>query len=170
MSAQTENAQPENARFKNAQSESGSQSGEDSGQLNKVRAGKAPHGRWLFLAIALIVAAILLVSGIWSRVRANKSLRAETAQVPNSSVSRVASTNDPRPGNYPSGKRPTIHHLTDLFANEWLFEALVFRHREPRKAGPIACRNRDAGSRPGTPASSKHSSNSAGKSRPGPDH
>jgi RND family efflux transporter MFP subunit len=128
MSAQTENAQPENARFKNAQSESGSQSGEDSGQLNKVRAGKAPHGRWLFLAIALIVAAILLVSGIWSRVRANKSLRAETAQVALTAVSVVLPQRTTPaqeiilPGNVQPFITSPIYSRTNGYLKHWYFD------------------------------------------------
>ncbi len=56
---------------------------------NDVR-GQRPHRRWLILAIALIAVAALLVSGIWSRVRARTALKAETAQVALTAVSVVS--------------------------------------------------------------------------------
>jgi RND family efflux transporter MFP subunit len=57
--------------------------------LNDVRKGRRPHKQWLSLAIALVVAAALLVSGILSRVRARTTLKAETAQVALTAVSVV---------------------------------------------------------------------------------
>jgi RND family efflux transporter MFP subunit len=49
-----------------------------------------PLRRWLGAAIALIVVAVLLVSGILSRVRARTALKAETAQVALTAVSVVS--------------------------------------------------------------------------------
>jgi len=46
--------------------------------------------RWLVLAIALTIPAALLASGIWSRVRAGKTLRTETSQVAVTAVSVVS--------------------------------------------------------------------------------
>jgi RND family efflux transporter MFP subunit len=73
---------------------------EDNGQFDKqapplrdVKVGKRPHKPWLglaSLAMALIVAAALLVSGIRSRVRARTTLRAETNQVVLPAVSVVS--------------------------------------------------------------------------------
>src|SRR5260370_31343505 len=40
-----------------------------------------PHRRWLGLAIALIAFGVVLVWGIWARVRARTGVKAETAQV-----------------------------------------------------------------------------------------
>src|SRR5216684_3031757 len=48
---------------------------------NDAERQQRPHRRWLSLAIALIAVAALLVSGIWSRVRARTILKAETPQV-----------------------------------------------------------------------------------------
>src|SRR5438477_13105558 len=48
--------------------------------LNNVAVGNSPRRRWLALAIALLAVAALLISGIWSRVRARTTLNAETAQ------------------------------------------------------------------------------------------
>jgi RND family efflux transporter MFP subunit len=58
--------------------------------LNDVEKGQRPHKQWLSLAIALIVVAALLVSGILSRVRARTTLKAETAQVALTAVSVVS--------------------------------------------------------------------------------
>jgi len=57
---------------------------------NDVQKRQRPHRGWLGLAIALIVVAALLVSGIWSRVRARTTLKAETAQVALTAVSVVS--------------------------------------------------------------------------------
>jgi RND family efflux transporter MFP subunit len=66
------------------------QTGGQSSSLNDVAAGKRPHRQWLVLAIALIVAAALLIWGIWSRVSARKTLSVETAQVARTAVSVVS--------------------------------------------------------------------------------
>src|SRR5467141_3096108 len=50
-----------------------------------------PNRRWLVLTIALVVVGALLLSGIWSRVRARTKLKAETAQVALAAVSVVSS-------------------------------------------------------------------------------
>src|SRR2546425_12932974 len=57
---------------------------------NDAERQQRPHRRWLSLAIALIAVAALLVSGIWSRVRARTILKAETAQVALTPVSVVS--------------------------------------------------------------------------------
>src|SRR5258707_15163374 len=48
---------------------------------NEAGTRKGPRKSWLILVVALVVVAALLVSGIWSRVRARTTLKAETAQV-----------------------------------------------------------------------------------------
>jgi RND family efflux transporter MFP subunit len=57
---------------------------------NDVERSHSPRRRWLSLAVALIVVAALLVSGILSRVRARTTLKAETAQVALTAVSVVS--------------------------------------------------------------------------------
>jgi RND family efflux transporter MFP subunit len=57
---------------------------------NDVGRSQSSHRRWLSLAVALIVVAALLVSGILSRVRARTTLKAETAQVALTAVSVVS--------------------------------------------------------------------------------
>src|SRR6202140_526285 len=71
---------------------------EDTGRIDRhpppmiveVRERERSHKRWLVLAIAVIAVAALLVWGIWSRVSANTTLRAETAQAALPAVSVVS--------------------------------------------------------------------------------
>ena len=56
---------------------------------NDVGTRKAARKSWLVFAIAAIAVAALLISGIWSRVRARTTLKAETAQVALTAVSVV---------------------------------------------------------------------------------
>src|SRR5580704_12993626 len=62
----------------------------ESGPSSDPRVKSATHIRWLVLATALIVTAALLASGIWSRVKANRKLGAETSQVAVTAVSVVS--------------------------------------------------------------------------------
>jgi RND family efflux transporter MFP subunit len=57
---------------------------------NEAGTRKLPRKSWLVLVVALVVVAALLVSGIWSRVRARTKLKAETAQVALTAVSVVS--------------------------------------------------------------------------------
>jgi RND family efflux transporter MFP subunit len=63
---------------------------EVSGLSSDARTRTRVHRRWTLLAIALIVTAVLLASGIRSRVRAGNTLRTETSQVAVSAVSVVS--------------------------------------------------------------------------------
>jgi RND family efflux transporter MFP subunit len=57
---------------------------------NDAGTRKSARKSWLVLTITVIVVAALLVSGIWSRVRARTTLKAETAQVALTAVSVVS--------------------------------------------------------------------------------
>ncbi len=57
---------------------------------NHVGAATRSRKSWLLLAIVVIVVGGLLASGIWSRVRARTTLRAETARVALTAVSVVS--------------------------------------------------------------------------------
>jgi RND family efflux transporter MFP subunit len=82
----------------------------------------------LFFAIALIVVASLLVSGIWSRVKANKSLRAETAQVALTAVSVVSPKQTTPaqeiilPGNVQPYITSPIYSRTNGYLKKWYFD------------------------------------------------
>ena len=63
------------------QTEDKRQMGEHALPLNIAKqTGKRPRKHWLALLIALIVLSALLISGIWSRVKARAALNTETAQ------------------------------------------------------------------------------------------
>jgi RND family efflux transporter MFP subunit len=57
---------------------------------NDAGTKKGARKSWLVLVVALVVIAALLVSGIWSRVKARTALKAETAQVALTAVSVVS--------------------------------------------------------------------------------
>ena len=69
---------------------------EDTGRIDRhpppivVEVWERSRKPWLVLAIALIAVAALLVWGIWSRVSASSTLRAETAQAALPAVSVVS--------------------------------------------------------------------------------
>jgi len=96
--------------------------------LNDGGARKRTRKLWLGLALALILVAILLVSGIWSRVRARKNLNAETAQVALTAVSVV----QPKPATpaqeiiLPGNVQPfitsPIYSRTNGYLKKWYFD------------------------------------------------
>ncbi len=96
--------------------------------LNDVEAGKHPRKRWLGLAIALLVVAALLVSGIWSRVRARATLDAETARVAVPAVSVVAPKQTALaeeiilPGNVQPFITSPIYSRTNGYLKKWYFD------------------------------------------------
>jgi RND family efflux transporter MFP subunit len=96
--------------------------------LIDVEAGKRPRKRWLGLAIALIVIAALLGSGIWSRVRARTTLNAETARmaVPAVSVVSPKQTTPAEeiilPGNVQPFITSPIYSRTNGYLRKWYFD------------------------------------------------
>ena len=111
-----------------SQAQFGTQSGGNSVPAANAGTGKARHRRWLFLAIALIVVVGLLVTGIWSRVKANKSLRAETAQVALTAVSVVSPKQTTPaqeiilPGNVQPYITSPIYSRTNGYLKKWYFD------------------------------------------------
>ena len=102
-----------------------------SGQtLPAIDVGRPPrqHRRWLGVAIALIVVATLLVSGIWSRVRARTTLKAETAQVALAAVSVVSPKQAAPaeeiilPGNVQPLITSPIYARTNGYLKKWYFD------------------------------------------------
>ena len=96
--------------------------------LNDVQVEKRPHKRWLALAIAVIVTAALLVSGIWSRVRARATLNAETTQAALLSVSVVSPKQTAPteeiilPGNVQPFITSPIYSRTNGYLKKWYFD------------------------------------------------
>ncbi len=95
---------------------------------NDVGGSQSPLRRWLGLAIALIVVAALLVSGILSRVRARTTLKAETAQVALTAVSVVSPKQAAPaqeiilPGNVQPFITSPIYARTNGYLKKWYFD------------------------------------------------
>jgi RND family efflux transporter MFP subunit len=93
-------------------------------------AGRKQHAlrRWLVLIIAVAVVAALLVSGIVSRVRAQKTLKAETAQVALTSVSVVSPKQTAPaeeiilPGNVQPFITSPVYARTNGYLKKWYFD------------------------------------------------
>lgn len=100
------------------------------GQTAPVRADAAerPHKRGLVFGIALIAVAALLISGIWSRVRARAALDRETAQAAVTAVSVVAPKQTAPadqiilPGNVQPYISSPIYARTNGYLKKWYFD------------------------------------------------
>src|SRR5437879_439667 len=96
--------------------------------LNNVAVGNSPRRRWLALAIALIAVAALLVSGIWSRVRARTTLNTETTQTALPAVSVVSPKQTTPaeeiilPGNVQPFISSPIYARTNGYLRKWYFD------------------------------------------------
>jgi RND family efflux transporter MFP subunit len=96
--------------------------------LNDAGRGQRPRKQWLSLAIALIVVAGLLVSGIMSRVRARSALKAETAQVALTAVSVVSPKQTAPaeeiilPGNVQPFITSPVYARTNGYLKKWYFD------------------------------------------------
>jgi len=110
-----------------AQTQNTTPSGSPTTPVN-VQTNQRSHKHWLGLAIVLIVVAALLVSGIWSRVRARNALNTETAQaaVPTVSVvspTRTAPTDEViLPGNVQPFITSPIYSRTNGYLRKWYFD------------------------------------------------
>jgi RND family efflux transporter MFP subunit len=93
-----------------------------------VGAGKRPRKQWLILAISVIAVAALLVSGIWSRVSARTTLRAETAQAALPAVAVVSPKQTAPadqiilPGNVQPFINSPIYSRTNGYLKKWYFD------------------------------------------------
>jgi RND family efflux transporter MFP subunit len=96
--------------------------------LQDVGVKKHPRRRWLGLAVGLILAAILLVSGIWSRVRARNTLNAVTARVAVPAVAVVMPKQTAPaeeiilPGNVQPFITSPIYSRTNGYLKKWYFD------------------------------------------------
>src|SRR5271167_368792 len=84
--------------------------------------------RWVVLAVALLVVAALLSSGIWSRVKARTTLKAETDQVALTAVSVVSPKQTAPaeeiilPGNVQPFITSPIYSRTNGYLRKWYFD------------------------------------------------
>ena len=111
------------------QTEDRRQTGEQSLPLNIAeQTAKRPRKHWLALLIALIVLSALLISGIWSRVRARAVLNTETAQAALPAVSvvspkRTTPTDEViLPGNVQPYISSPIYARTNGYLRKWYFD------------------------------------------------
>jgi len=109
------------------QSDNATRSGGQTVPLN-METGKRSTKHWLGLAIALIAVAALLISGIWSRVRARTNLDTETARAALTAVS-VASPKQTAPADeiiLPGNVQPyissPIYARTNGYLKKWYFD------------------------------------------------
>jgi RND family efflux transporter MFP subunit len=110
------------------QTEDTRQTGGPSLVSNDGEEGKRPRKRWLGLVVALLVMAVLLGSGIWSRVRARASLNAETARVAIPAVAVVSPKQTTPaeeiilPGNVQPYITSPIYSRTNGYLQKWYFD------------------------------------------------
>jgi RND family efflux transporter MFP subunit len=96
--------------------------------LNDLGAGKRSRKAWIVVAVAVIAVAALLGSGIWSRVKAGATLRAETVQAALPPVSVVppkqtAPTDEIiLPGNVQPFITSPIYSRTNGYLKKWYFD------------------------------------------------
>jgi len=101
---------------------------EQSPTLNDVGTAKRSPKRWIGWAIALFVIAGLLISGIWSRVRARTTLDAQTARMALPAVSVVSpKQTSPAeeiilPGNVQPFITSPIYSRTNGYLQKWYFD------------------------------------------------
>jgi RND family efflux transporter MFP subunit len=95
---------------------------------NDGGAGKRPRKQWLVLAVAVIVVAALLISGIWFRVRARAALDTETARAAVTAVSVVSPKQTAPadeiilPGNVQPYISSPIYARTNGYLKKWYFD------------------------------------------------
>ena len=110
------------------QTEEKKQIGEQSLPSNDVGRKQHPYRRWLVLAIALLIVAALLVSGIVSRVKARNNLKTETAQVALTAVSIVSPKQTAPaeeiilPGNVQPFITSPVYARTNGYLKKWYFD------------------------------------------------
>jgi RND family efflux transporter MFP subunit len=100
------------------------------GQTTPANVGVAKRSpkHWLGLAIALVVVAGLLISGIWSRVKARTALNTETAQAALQAVSVVSPKQTAPadeiilPGNVQPFITSPIYARTNGYLKRWYFD------------------------------------------------
>jgi RND family efflux transporter MFP subunit len=95
---------------------------------NDAGGGKHSRKSWIILAIALIVVVGVLLSGIWSRVKARNTLNAETAQSALTAVSVVSPKQTAPaseiilPGNVEPFITSPIYARTNGYLKKWYFD------------------------------------------------
>jgi RND family efflux transporter MFP subunit len=104
------------------------QMGEERQPLTLIGAEKHSRKGWLVLALAVVAVVGLLVTGIWSRVKAGSALRAETVQAAMPAVSVVSPKQTAPadeiilPGNVQPFITSPIYARTNGYLKKWYFD------------------------------------------------
>src|SRR5713226_3348316 len=104
------------------------QIGEPTISLNEVKTGERSRKSWLLLAITVTAVAALLISGIWTRVKARTALNTETAQAALTAVSVVSPKQTAPadeiilPGNVQPFINSPIYSRTNGYLKKWYFD------------------------------------------------
>jgi RND family efflux transporter MFP subunit len=104
------------------------QIGQPARPLNQAGAGTRSRKAWIALALAVCTVAAFLISGIWSRVKAGATLRAETAQAALPAVSVVVPKQTAPadevilPGNVQPYITSPIYARTNGYVKKWFFD------------------------------------------------
>ena len=104
------------------------QIGQPTPPLDDVTAGKRSRKTWVVLAVAIAAVAALLGSGIWSRVKAGATLRAETTRAALPAVSVVSPKQSAPadeiilPGNVQPFITSPIYARTNGYLTKWYFD------------------------------------------------
>src|SRR6202795_2906243 len=110
------------------QTEEKKQTGGQALTSNDAGRSQHPYRRWLVLIIAVLVVVALLSSGIWSRVKARTTLKAETAQVALTAVSVVSPKQTAPaeeiilPGNVQPFITSPVYARTNGYLKKWYFD------------------------------------------------
>jgi RND family efflux transporter MFP subunit len=111
-----------------SQTEATRQIGNQTLPLNDMEFGKHPRKSWLVLTIVSIAVATVFLWGVWSRVKANTVLKAETAQVARPAVSVVSPKQTAPaqeiilPGNVQPFITSPIYARTNGYLRKWYFD------------------------------------------------
>jgi RND family efflux transporter MFP subunit len=95
---------------------------------NDAGAGNRSRKSWLLLGIAFVAVVVVLLSGIWSRVKARNALNAETAQAALPAVSVVSPKQTAPadeiilPGNVQPFITSPIYSRTNGYLKKWYFD------------------------------------------------
>jgi RND family efflux transporter MFP subunit len=111
-----------------SQTEATKQIGDQTLPLNDMEVGKFSRKPWLVVTIVSIAVAAVFLSGVWSRVKANTVLKAETAQVARPAVSVVSPKQTAPaqeiilPGNVQPFITSPIYARTNGYLRKWYFD------------------------------------------------
>lgn len=97
-------------------------------ELSEMTTPNNTHGRWPYVAVALLLVAAVLAYGMWSRLHAERSLNTETSQTATTPVSVVLPQREAPaqdlilPGNVQPYITSPIYSQTTGYLKKWYFD------------------------------------------------